>query len=165
MALGAAAVVLSGCSSAVEVSVPPAGGDAACGAASAHWPATVSGMARRDTTPTSPAVAEIVSPDEVHHWGMGDETSGFEAFTETFAQVLSAFPDISFTVDLVAAEGDLAATAWTANATQTGEWLGIAPTNAEVTFKGINVFRIECGRIAEVWSEVDALSRNRQLTE
>ena len=32
MALGAAAVVLSGCSSAVEVSVPPAGGDAACGA-------------------------------------------------------------------------------------------------------------------------------------
>lgn len=108
-------------------------------------------------------IAEIVSPDEVHHWGTGEETTGFEAFTEAFAHVLRAFPDISFTVDLVAAEGDLAATAWTANGTQTGEWLGIAPTNAEVTFKGINIFRIDCGQIVESWGEANNLGLLAQI--
>ncbi|MCD6032468.1 MAG: SnoaL-like polyketide cyclase, partial [Thermomicrobiales bacterium] len=32
------------------------------------------------------------------------------------------------------------------------------------TWTGVNIFRIECGKIVEVWSEVDALSRNAQLT-
>jgi hypothetical protein len=32
------------------------------------------------------------------------------------------------------------------------------------TWTGINIFRIKCGRIAEVWSEVDAVTRTQQLT-
>jgi hypothetical protein len=32
------------------------------------------------------------------------------------------------------------------------------------TWTGINIFRIKCGRIIEVWSEVDAVSRGQQLT-
>jgi hypothetical protein len=31
------------------------------------------------------------------------------------------------------------------------------------TWTGINIFRIKCGRIVEVWSEVDAVSRRQQL--
>ena len=33
-----------------------------------------------------------------------------------------------------------------------------------MTWTGINIYRVECGRIAEVWSEVDALNRIAQLT-
>jgi predicted ester cyclase len=96
-------------------------------------------------------IAEIVAPDEVHHWGIGDDTTG------------TAFPDLKFTVDLVAAEGDLAATHWTATGTHRGEWQGIAPTNREVTWQGINIFRIECGQIVESWSEADHLGLLSQL--
>ena len=70
MALGAAAVVLSGCSSAVEVTVPGAGTGEACAAATAHWPATVSGMERRDTSPPSPAVAAWGDPAVVARCGV-----------------------------------------------------------------------------------------------
>jgi hypothetical protein len=70
VALGVTAVVLSGCSSAVDVSVPPAGRDAACTAAAAHWPATVSGMGRRDTSPASPAVAAWGEPAVVARCGV-----------------------------------------------------------------------------------------------
>ena len=33
-----------------------------------------------------------------------------------------------------------------------------------MTWTGINIYRLECGRIAEIWSEVDALGRIAQLT-
>src|SRR5829696_3102519 len=108
-------------------------------------------------------IAEIVAPDKVHHWGIGDDTTGFEEFSQRWNQFFTAFPDLKFTVDLVAAEGDLAATHWTATGTQRGEWQGIAPTNREVTWQGINIFRIECGQIVESWSEADHLGLLSQL--
>ncbi len=70
VALGAAAAALSGCSSAVEVTVPGAGGGEACAAAGAQWPATVSGMARRDTSPSSPAVAAWGDPAVIARCGV-----------------------------------------------------------------------------------------------
>jgi predicted ester cyclase len=108
-------------------------------------------------------IAEIVAPDEVHHWGIGDDTKGFEEFSKRWDLFFTAFPDLEFTVDLVAAEGDLAATRWTATGTQRGEWQGIAPTNRQVTWQGTNIFRIECGQIVESWSEADHLGLLSQL--
>jgi steroid delta-isomerase-like uncharacterized protein len=108
-------------------------------------------------------IAEIVSPDEVHHWGIGDDTTGIDAFNERWALFFEAFPDLEFTVDLVVAEEDLAVTYWTATGTQRGEWLGIAPTDREVSWQGINIFRIECGQIVESWSEADHLGLLSQL--
>jgi predicted ester cyclase len=108
-------------------------------------------------------IAEIVAPDEVHHWGIGGDTTGFEEFSRRWDLFFTAFPDLEFTVDLVAAEGDLVTTHWTATGTHRGEWQGIAPTNREVTWQGINIFRIECGQIVESWGEADHLGLLSQL--
>ena len=108
-------------------------------------------------------ISEILSPNEVHHWGIGGDTTGIDAFNQRFALFLEAFPDIEFTVDLVTAEGDLATTMWTAHGTHRGEWQGIAPTNREVSWRGINIFRIECGLIVESWDQADHLGLLRQL--
>jgi predicted ester cyclase len=72
-------------------------------------------------------------------------------------------PDLEFTVDLVVAEDDLAATYWTATGTHRGDWLGIAPTDREVTWQGINIFRFACGLIVESWGEADHLGLRQQL--
>lgn len=108
-------------------------------------------------------IAEIVAPDEVHDWGIGGVTTTFEEFSERWALFNAAFPDLEFTVDVIAAEGDLAASSWTATGTHAGEWLGIAPTNKEVTWQGINIFRIECGMIVESWGRADHLGLLAQL--
>ncbi|MBM6400476.1 DUF3515 family protein [Phycicoccus sonneratiae] len=60
--------MLSGCSSAVDVSVPGGAGAPAC--ASAAWPTTVSGMDRRDTDPADPAVAAWGDPAVVARCGV-----------------------------------------------------------------------------------------------
>jgi predicted ester cyclase len=108
-------------------------------------------------------IAEIVAPDEVHHWGIGGDTTGFEEFSERWGLFFTAFPDLEFTVDLVVAEEDLVATHWTATGTHRGEWQGIAPTDREVTWQGNNIFRFECGLIVESWGVADHLSLLRQI--
>jgi predicted ester cyclase len=108
-------------------------------------------------------IAEIVSPDEVHHWGIGGDTVGIDAFNERWAIFLEAFPDLEFRVDQVIVDENLAATRWTATGTHRGEWQGIAPTEREVTWQGINIFRIECGQIVESWGVADHLGLLSQL--
>lgn len=108
-------------------------------------------------------IDEIVAEDEVHHWGIAGTTEGFEAFAERWALFNTAFPNLEFTVDLILADGDLAASLWTANGTQAGEWQGIAPTGRDVTWTGINVFRFACGQIVESWGEADHLGLRAQL--
>jgi steroid delta-isomerase-like uncharacterized protein len=109
------------------------------------------------------ATGDVLAADEVHHWGIGGDTTGVDAFNERLRLFLTAFPDISFSADLVVVEGNLGATLWTATGTQRGEWQGIAPTDREVTWTGINIFRIECGLIAESWGEADHIGLRRQL--
>ena len=109
------------------------------------------------------AIAELVADDELHHWGIGDDTASRKAFADRIQVLLSAFPDITIQVDQAIAEDDLVATRWTATATHQGEWLGIAPTGKSVTYTGINIFRIACGQIAESWGEADHLGLLRQL--
>ena len=53
---------------------------------------------------------------------------------------------------------------YAAAGTQQGALGQLRPSDRKATWTGVNIFRIECGRIAEVWSEVDALGRERQLT-
>jgi steroid delta-isomerase-like uncharacterized protein len=100
-------------------------------------------------------IAEVVAPNEVHHWGIAGTTNGFDEFAERWALFNTAFPDLKFNVDLVTATDDMAATVWTATGTQEGEWQGLAPTGKTVSWTGINVFSIACGQITESWGEAD----------
>jgi predicted ester cyclase len=109
------------------------------------------------------AIDELLAPDEVHHWGIGDDTTDTKAYGKRLGLFLTAFPDIHFAIDVIAAEGDHVATRYTATATQTGEWQGVAPTGNQVRWSGTNIFRFACGQIAESWGEADHVSLLQQI--
>lgn len=109
------------------------------------------------------AIAETLAPNEIHHWGVGGDTVGPDAFQERINVFLTAFPDFAVRVDLLVAEDDLVVSYWTATATQSGEWLGIPATGTSVEYTGINFFRIACGQVVESWGEADHLGLLRQL--
>jgi steroid delta-isomerase-like uncharacterized protein len=73
-----------------------------------------------------------------------------------------AFPDLSFLVDLMVAEGDLVAARWTATGTHTGAWGDVPPSGNEVTFCGVNFFRVIDGKIIEIWNHRDDLGLMQQ---
>jgi predicted ester cyclase len=47
---------------------------------------------------------------------------------------------------------------WSATATHTGNFFGLAPTQKKVTMIGMTIFRVENGQVAELW---DSLGRGR----
>jgi len=69
----------------------------------------------------------------------------------------------SESIDEMIAEGDRVWVRWTFNGTQQDEYLGILATHKPVSFIGIYIFRIQDGRIAEVWNLWDQLGEWQQL--
>jgi steroid delta-isomerase-like uncharacterized protein len=75
----------------------------------------------------------------------------------------AAFPDLTFEVEIVIAEGEYVAARWTASGTHTGRWGNLDATGRFVTLSGVNIFRFESGRVAEIWNHRDDLGLQDQL--
>src|SRR5215213_11350140 len=104
---------------------------------------------------------EILAPDASHDSATFSTNPGPRA---VLSALLTGFHDVRHTVEAVITQDDLVVIRYTATGTHAGEFQEYAPTGKPVTWTGINIYRLECGRIAEVWSEVDALGRIAQLT-
>ncbi|MBK9270875.1 MAG: ester cyclase [Saprospiraceae bacterium] len=111
---------------------------------------------------------EVVADVFAQNWKDGnpsfpDQPSGIEGamyYVETYRKI---FPDIQFTLTQIIAEEDIVCFRFTAEATHQGEFMGIAATNKRVQFSGIVIHRIENGRFAESWNEIDLLGIRQQL--
>jgi hypothetical protein len=66
-------------------------------------------------------------------------------------------------IDEMLAEGDRVMVRWTFRGTHQASYLDIPPSFQPITFSGIYIFRIETGRIAEIWSLWDRLTEWQQL--
>jgi predicted ester cyclase len=74
-----------------------------------------------------------------------------------------AFPDLAYDIDDAFGNGDRVALRCTARGTQTGGFLGRAPSGRSVSVHQIHIFRIQDGRIAEHWACRDDAGMLRQL--
>jgi steroid delta-isomerase-like uncharacterized protein len=61
------------------------------------------------------------------------------------------------------AEGDSVAVRYTMRGTQQGEFLGVAPTRKPFTVRGVDLFRIAEGKIAELRRYFDVVAMMQQL--
>jgi len=110
------------------------------------------------------AVDEIIAPEFVRHdLAGGTEAHGPDGVKRLIAALRSAFPDIQTTVDDVISGGDRVVVRFTARGTQSGPFMGIAPTGREATWTGINIYRVADGQIQETWQLADGLGLLRQL--
>ena len=76
---------------------------------------------------------------------------------------LSAFPDLTFTVEQMFADGDRVISQLAMDGTQTGQWLGISPTRKRVNIRMITMHGIRKGKIIEDWVLVESLGLLQQL--
>ena len=73
------------------------------------------------------------------------------------------FPDVHVTVEDLLADGDKVIERTTATATNTGEFNGIPPSGNPVTWTEIHIYRLENGKIVELWSEINLLGLLTQI--
>ncbi|MEK7314657.1 MAG: ester cyclase [Candidatus Eisenbacteria bacterium] len=94
--------------------------------------------------------------------GRGDTRDDYRRMLQAF---YAAFPDFHTDIEDLAIDESRATAAirWTARGTHRGAYLGVAPSERAIDFAGIEIIRVEEGRIVERWGEWDGMSLLAQL--
>jgi steroid delta-isomerase-like uncharacterized protein len=110
-------------------------------------------------------IAAITAPDFIDH-DIRVETGlpgGPEDLRQGILAIRAGFPDIVVTVEEVITEGDHVVTRNTWWGTHLGEFNGIPATGRQVEIRGMVIWRIVNGLIAERRALIDTLSLLQQL--
>ena len=94
-------------------------------------------------------IEQFISSNYIEVYGGKRYPVGINGAKEHIIGVRQTYPDLQLTVDLQIAEGDWVATCITARGTHKGRWLGMKPTGKQVTYTGVNVDKVENGKITE----------------
>ena len=107
------------------------------------------------------AAQDIYAPDFVNHGAKRDASLAEDQ--AALQGWCAAFPDLHINVDKEIAEGDLVTVLWTAEGTNTGTGNGIPATGKHAQMRGITIWRVVNGRLAEEWSAFDELAPFKAL--
>jgi steroid delta-isomerase-like uncharacterized protein len=112
------------------------------------------------------ALNEIFAQDMVDRSvAKAEDQMGLEGFKRRIAGHRAGFPDLRITVedeDMVV-EGDKVTFRWTMEGTNQGSWLGRPATGRQMKISGMNLERLEGGKIVEHFSYPDMLRALQQL--
>lgn len=108
-------------------------------------------------------IEELCHPDVVDHNPLPDQKPGVEGMKDTIAFYKQTFPDSQVNLAQVIGDGDLVATLWTVTGTHQGEFFDVPATGRQVSVEGMNFYRLEDGRITDVWTQFDGLGLMQQL--
>lgn len=111
---------------------------------------------------------EIVDQVFAQDWVDGNPTfpgqpKGIAGAMYFVEQYRNALPDIQFNITHLIADPDYVMFRFEATATHKGTLLGIAATGKRVAVSGIVIHKVENGRFAKSWNEVDLLGLKMQL--
>jgi steroid delta-isomerase-like uncharacterized protein len=93
----------------------------------------------------------------------GSDIHGPQQFEQFWRSFRGAFSGIKLEVKDTIEEGDMVVARWTMNMAHTGSFLGIQPTNRQVTLSGMSMQRYKSGQIIAAWDNWDQLGLMVQL--
>jgi steroid delta-isomerase-like uncharacterized protein len=105
---------------------------------------------------------DLAIPGYHEHDPLPGQTDGREGLRQRVEMLRSAFQP-HYTLEDVIAEGDRVVVRWTNHGTHVGEFMGLPPTGKSFAIAGIDIHRLEDGKLAEHWHVVDLFSLLQQL--
>lgn len=105
---------------------------------------------------------QILAKEYVGHVNAHDIV-GADAATGFISGFLAGIPDAFYNVHETLDVGDRVICRWTCTGTQTGNFYGMPATGKKIDVKGITIFRIAHGQIAELWNVWDQFTLVEQL--
>jgi steroid delta-isomerase-like uncharacterized protein len=107
---------------------------------------------------------ELVSPSHAIHGPIYSGPSiGPEMYKRVVLLFLEAYPDLHWTIEDTIAEQDRVVVCWTFSGTHKGEFMGIPPTNKNVSVDGITIHHIAGGKIMDSYVSLDMWGLMQQL--
>jgi steroid delta-isomerase-like uncharacterized protein len=107
---------------------------------------------------------EIIAPDYVRH-DPGDPfpARGPEDVKRIVTMLRTMLPDLNIEIEAMLAEGNMVVSRYTATATDTVGYMGMAPTGKTIRTTAIQFFQFDNGKVVESWAVRDDLGTLRQL--
>jgi len=111
------------------------------------------------------AIREMLTPEFVRHCQATPDVvvQNREQFIEYLKADASVFPDSRQTLQRIVAEGDLVAFWLTYDATQEGQMGPFPPSHKKMQLEVGGIFRVQAGKLAELWVTWDNLAALAQL--
>lgn len=88
---------------------------------------------------------------------------GPDGFRQTIQPLLTAFPDITWTIEDIFAEGDRVAVRWTWQGTNDGPLRTIPATHKQIHDSGIVIYAFQDSKVVKAWVQTDRLGLLQQL--
>jgi steroid delta-isomerase-like uncharacterized protein len=105
---------------------------------------------------------ELAAPDYIEHSPLPGQGTGIAGIRDRYTMLFDAF-EFHFAVDDVIAEGDKVVLRWTQTGTHVGPLFGMPATGRSSRTTGIEIWRVDNGRLAEHWDVVDVYGQLMQL--
>lgn len=106
---------------------------------------------------------ELLDRNLVHHLPAPGLPPGPDGFKVIASSIFAAFPDVHVTTEMMLEQGNFVTERSFVQATHTGPFQNIAATGRKVTWNENNIYRVEKGKIVEMWMCADLLGIARQL--
>lgn len=121
-------------------------------------------IAKRWFTDLPDALPDLITDDFTIEHGMGHDISGPDQVLARLGAISASVPGSTHEYTVEATDGDLVILRWEGTGTFDVDYLGNPATGEDVTLSGIHIFRISCGRIAQIWAETDLYEVHLQLS-
>ena len=105
----------------------------------------------------------VAAPDVVYHGATVVDESGLQALRRIYGEALTGFPGLQYTLLTSVADGDSVALRYSVSGVHTGDFRGLAPSGKTITWNHSAFASLECGRISEMWAEINQLDRLREF--
>jgi steroid delta-isomerase-like uncharacterized protein len=109
-------------------------------------------------------VDELAAPGLVDHNAPPGHDASLAGFTEKVAEMLAIFPDLNEELEEITGAGDVVATRWKLTGSQQQEFMGIPGRGQRIEIEGMNFYRLQNGRVTDVWTQFDGAGMMQQLT-
>jgi len=108
-------------------------------------------------------IDEIFDSSFTFNYAFPGITADLAGYKMTVSAFRNSFQEMHITCEEMVAEGDKVAVRWSGRSVHKGNFMGIPPTNKQVTTAGICIDYIKGGRIVQEWMQMDMLGLMQQI--
>lgn len=109
------------------------------------------------------ALGEVAAVDYIDHAAFPGQAAGLEGLKQRATTLWQAL-DPHWTIDDIVAENDVVVLRWHLTGRHVGTFAGLASTGKPCVIRGIDVYRVHEGKMAEHWNVVDIHGFVQQVT-
>jgi steroid delta-isomerase-like uncharacterized protein len=117
------------------------------------------GMGRREMK----AIDHYMAADFVAH-DLPLAQKSCEDYMRFISMFEASFSDMNHIIRDIFSCDDKVVARWSWTAKHTAEFMGIPATNRQITIKGIDIYRLTDGKIANLWQEIDIMGILQQIS-